>query len=92
MTGAPGGGVNPTGPQWTGPGLLRRSVLTPDGSGSPAYALETAQGVVQMYVIGGPGVKMESYLGKHVEVYGAPQTRKGLSKPYMIATAVEAAR
>jgi hypothetical protein len=80
------------GARWTGPGVIRRSVLTPDGTGKPAYALETAPGVVKAYVIGGDGVNMETYVGKRVEVYGEPQTRAGLSKPYVVASKVEPAQ
>ncbi len=78
-------------PQWTGAGTLRRSALTPDGTGKPAYALETAPGVVKVYVVGGPGVELEKYLGKRVDVYGTP-TRGTLSKPYVVAASVEAAQ
>lgn len=81
----------PDKPQWTGPGTLRRSALTPDGTGKPAYALETAPGVVKVYVIAGPGVDLEKHLGKRVDVYGTP-TRGTLSKPYVVAAAVEAAQ
>lgn len=79
------------GAKWHGIGTLHRSTLTPDGTGKPAYALETAPGVVKVYAIAGPGVDLEKYLGKRVDVYGAAQTRTGLSKPYVITTAVEPA-
>lgn len=72
---------------WTG--TLRRSVLTPDGTGKPAYALETSPGVVKAYVASGPGVELDRLVGKRVEVTGAPRTLNGLSKPYVVATAVE---
>lgn len=78
-------------PQWTGPGTLRRSALTPDGTGKPAYALETAPGVVKVYVVAGPGVDLEKHIGKRVDVYGTP-TRGALSKPYVVAASVEAAQ
>ncbi|MBN9117561.1 MAG: hypothetical protein J0I06_00030, partial [Planctomycetes bacterium] len=78
-------------PQWSGIGTLRRSALTPDGTGRPAYALETAPGVVKVYVVAGPGVELDRLAGKRVDVYGAQQTRSGLSKPFVIATAVEQA-
>ncbi|QJW98543.1 SH3 domain-containing protein [Frigoriglobus tundricola] len=79
------------GPRWTGPGVLRRSPVTPDGTGKPCYALESAPGAPKAYVTAGPGVDLEKMLGKRVDVYGAPQTRNGLSRPYVVATAVEAA-
>ena len=78
-------------PQWTGIGTLRRSVLTPDGTGKPAYALEASAGVVKVYVTAGAGVELEKFVGKRVDVYGAPQTKSGLSKPYVVATAIEQA-
>jgi hypothetical protein len=78
--------------QWTGPGVLRRSVLTPDGTGKPAYALETSPGVVKVYVVAGTGIELEKFLGKRVEVYGAPQTIPKLSKPLVVATNVEPAQ
>lgn len=78
------------GAKWTGVGTLRRSVLTPDGTGKTAYALETSPGVVKVYVIAGPGVELEKLVGKKVDVYGVPQTRSGLQRPYVVATAVEA--
>lgn len=77
------------GAKWTGVGTLRRSVLTPDGTGKTAYALETAPGVVKVYVIAGAGVELDKLVGKRVDVYGVSQTR-GLQKPYVVATAVEA--
>ncbi len=87
-TNAPTGG---DGPRWTGPGVLRRSPVTPDGTGKPCYALESAPGAPKAYVTAGPGVDLEKMIGKRVDVYGTPLTRNGLSRPYVIATTVEAA-
>jgi hypothetical protein len=42
-------------------------------------------------VLAGPGVELDKLVGRKVDVYGAPQTKNGLSKPYVIATAVEPA-
>jgi hypothetical protein len=70
-------------------GTLRRSSITPDGPNRPVYALETAPGVVKMYVSAAPGIDLEKYIGKRVDVYGSPTTRTGLSKPFTVATAVE---
>ena len=75
------------GPKLTG--TLRRSVLTPDGK--PAYALETSPGVVKAYVSAGPGVELDKLIGKRVDVYGAQRTLSGLTKPYVLATAVDPA-
>jgi hypothetical protein len=77
------------GGKWTGPGTLRRSVLTPDGTGKPAYALEVAPGVVKAYVVAGPGVELDKLIGQRVDVYGVSKTISGLSKPFIVATAVE---
>ncbi len=87
----PAGTGNATGEgraHWTGPGTIRRTVLTPGGSGKPAYALETAPGVVKAYVSGGEGVDMEKFLGQRVEVYGETNPSR-LSKPFIIASKVE---
>lgn len=85
-------GTTPTGndgAKWTGAGTLRRSVLTPDGTGKPAYALESAPGVVKAYVVAGPGVELDKLIGKRVDVYGTPKTLSGLSRPFIVATSVE---
>jgi hypothetical protein len=47
--------------------------------------------VVKVYVMAGPGVELERLVGKRVDVYGPPQTKSGLSKPFVVATAVEPA-
>ena len=78
-------GASGDGPKLTG--TLRRSVLTPDGK--PAYALETSPGVVKAYVSAGPGVELDKLIGKRVDVYGAQRTLSQLSKPYVLATAVD---
>ena len=64
-------------------------MLTPDGTGKPAYALETSPGVVKAYVIAGPGVELDKLIGKRVDVYGVSKTLNGLSKPFIVATSVE---
>jgi hypothetical protein len=79
------------GAKWTGVGTLRRTVVTPDGTGRPAFALETAPGVVKVYVIAGPDMDLKKLEGKKVDVYGAQQPSRGLTKPYVVATAVEPA-
>lgn len=73
-------------------GTLRRSNLTPDGPNKQLYLLETPQGFVTMYVTAGPGVELNGYLNKRVNVLGRTTSRTGLSKPYLVATEVEAAR
>jgi hypothetical protein len=73
--------------EWVG--TLRVSALTLDGIDRKTYLLETAPGSVKGYVLAGPGVDLARHVGKRVSVSGVPQTRGGLSKPYVIATAVE---
>lgn len=90
--------INPTSPtsandspsQFTG--TLYRSGVTPDGTGRPAFVLETSPGVPKVYVLAGQGVELEKYHKKRVEVQGVPQTRAGLKYPYVIATSVEPAQ
>lgn len=73
-------------PRWTGVGMLTRSALALDGRRT--YALESAPGVVRMYVVGGAGVDLERYANRRVDLYGATLTRRDLSKPYLVATDV----
>ena len=73
--------------EWVG--TLRVSALTLDGIDRKTYLLETSPGVVKGYVLAGPGVDLARHVGKRVSVSGVPQTRGGLSKPYVVATAVE---
>jgi hypothetical protein len=80
------------GAKWTGVGTLRRTVVTPDGTGRPAFALETAPGVVKVYVVAGADVDLRKWDGKKVDVYGVQQPSRGLSRPYVVATAVEPAQ
>lgn len=80
------------GAKWTGAGTLRQTVVTPDGTGRPAYALETSPGVVKVYVIAGPDVDLRKWNNKKVDVYGAEKPSRGLTKPYVVATVVEAAQ
>lgn len=74
-------------PQWSGGGTLRRSAITPNGK--ITYALETSPGIPKWYVNAGPGVDLERWIGKRVEVYGTPGKVDGLSKPLATAVAVE---
>ena len=74
-------------PRWSGPGKLVRSALTLDGR--KCYALEAYPGVPLVYVVAAPGVDLERYLGRKVDVYGLQNNRRDLTKPYVVATAVE---
>lgn len=81
-----------SGERLTGTGVLRRSALTPSGLDRRVYALESAPGVVEMYVTAGAGVELEDHVGRRVDVIGTAADRNGLSKPYMVATKVEPTR
>ncbi len=87
----PAAGANDDRAQVSGTGILRRSTLTPDGPTRALYVLEAPQGIVKMYVVAGQGIDPERHLGKRVDVSGTATTRTGLSKPYLVATAVEPA-
>lgn len=74
-------------PRWTGPGKLVRAGVVLDGR--KTYALESNPGVTLVYVVGAPGVDLDRYVGRKVDVYGGSYTRQGLKKPYVVATTVE---
>jgi hypothetical protein len=76
--------------RWTGPGKLARSALAPEGRRT--YVLTSARGDTLWYVVAGPGVDLEKYLGKRIDVYGTSGTYRDLSKPYMTASRVEVAQ
>jgi hypothetical protein len=73
----------------TGPGKLVRSQIGLDGL--QTYRLEDNSGNASLYVVPAPGVALERYVGKRVDVSGVVHTRQGLSKPYIVATAIEVA-
>lgn len=73
-------------PRWSGVGMLTRSALRLDGR--MTYALESSPGVVRLYVVGGPGVDLERYANRRVDLFGATLTRRDISKPYIVATDV----
>jgi hypothetical protein len=77
-------------PRWTGPGRLKRSALALDGR--QTYVLESNSGETLVYVVAAQGVNLERYVNKQVDVYGVSYPRRGLSKPYVLATAAEAAQ
>ena len=71
----------------TGPGKLVRSSIAIDGNRT--YRIEDNNGAAALYVVPGPGIDLERYVGKRVDVSGVVHTRQGLSKPYMVATGIE---
>jgi hypothetical protein len=72
--------------RWSGVGMLTRSALALDGRRT--YALESAPGVVRVYVVGGAGVDLDRYANRRVDLYGTTHTRRDLSKPYLVVTDV----
>jgi hypothetical protein len=75
-------------PRWTGPGRLSRSSLALDGRRT--YSLDGPGGVAIVYVVPGQGIDLEKYVGKKVDLYGLIAPYRGISKPYVVATGVEA--
>ena len=73
--------------QRTGPGKLVRSQIGLDGR--QTYRLEDNAGNAAIYVVPAAGVDLERNVGKKVDVTGVVHTRQGLSKPYIVATAIE---
>jgi len=74
-------------PRWVGPATLVRSSLALDGRRT--YAVETSPGVVRMYAVGAPGVDLDRYANRKIDLYGSSHTRKDLTKPYVIVTEVD---
>jgi hypothetical protein len=73
----------------TGPGKLLRSSIVIDGR--TTFRLEDNRGDAMVYVVPAQGVDLERYVGKRIDVTGVVHSRQGLSKPYIVATSVEAA-
>lgn len=71
---------------WTGAGRLVISALQLDGR--TTYALETAPGISQIYVVAAPGVDLKPFKNRQVKVFGTTHTHANASKPYIIATEV----
>jgi hypothetical protein len=71
----------------SGPARLVRSNIGLDGR--TTYRLEDERGNAVMYAVPAQGVDLERYIGKRVDLTGVVHTRQGLSKPYIVATAIE---
>jgi len=67
--------------------MLVKAGATVDGRRT--YALETSPGIVRAYVVAGPGVELEKYENRRVEVYGTSSERRDLSRPLVVAATVE---
>jgi hypothetical protein len=72
-----------TGPadQWYGPGRLYRTAFQIEGR--TAYGLEPANGQHRLYVTAAPGVNLESYRDRLVQLFGTPQYHGELRAYYM---------
>jgi hypothetical protein len=76
--------------RWTGVGRLTRTSVVLDGR--KTYALEANPGEIVLYVTPAAGVDLDRYVGRKVDLYGTTLTRRDLSKPYVVVSAVELAR
>jgi hypothetical protein len=55
-------------PRWSEPGWLRRAAFQIDCK--PTYALESSQAQLRLYVTAQPGVNLEPYVNRTVNLYG----------------------
>ena len=69
---------------WTGVGRLVSTPLALDGR--VTYALETAPGITQLYVVAGSGVDLKQHLNRRVNLQGVTYTHPNAKKPYIVAT------
>jgi SH3-like domain-containing protein len=75
-----GGGAGPWNPNQmmtSGPGVLRRAAFQIDGS--TAYALEDDRGFPRLYVIAQPGLNLEPFVNRRVELFGPMVNRQELT-------------
>jgi hypothetical protein len=70
-------------PQTSTPGLLRAAGRGVDSRRT--YVLQDSRGMIQMYVTGQPGVDLESYVGRNVQLYGPLVYRMDIRAYYMNA-------
>jgi uncharacterized protein YraI len=75
------------GANWVGPGMLVRAGATVDGR--KTYALESSPGIVRAYVVAAPAVELDQYVNRRVNVYGTSTDRRDLSRPLVVAAAIE---
>jgi len=69
--------------QWSGWGWLRRAPFFVDNK--QAFALENSQGSLRLYVTAQPGVNLDSYVNRTVNLYGKMIYRGDLKTNYMTA-------
>lgn len=72
--------------QNSGPGRLRKAAFYIDNQ--PAYVLENSQGLPLYYVTGQPGMNLEMYLNRVVDLQGPVVFRGDVRKNYMHVTHV----
>jgi hypothetical protein len=73
-------------PQLSPPGLLRLAGRGVDSR--PTYVLQNSRGLIEMYVTAQPGVDLQSYVGRNVQVYGPLVYRMDIRAQYMSAQRV----
>jgi hypothetical protein len=76
--------------QWSGAGHLVLSAAQLEGK--TTFALETAPGISQVYVIAAPGVDLTKFRNRKVKVLGTTHSHPNASKPYILATDVSEAQ
>ena len=83
---APGGIPPGNALQASGPGWLRRAPFWLDQK--VTYVLESSQGMPRMYVSPQPGINLEPYVGRSVDLVGMVQYRGDVKTYLMHATQV----
>jgi hypothetical protein len=73
-------------PQLSPPGYLRQAGRGVDSR--PTYVLQNSQGLIEMYVTAQPGVDLQSYVGRNVQLYGPLVYRMDIRAQYMNAQRV----
>ncbi len=68
-------------------GKLSHSPLWVDSK--VTYVVESSPGVPTAFVVAGPGVDLERFLNRRIDVYGATSQHRNLSKPLVTATSAE---
>jgi uncharacterized protein YraI len=71
---------------WSEPGWLRRSAFQIDGKAT--YVLESSAGQPRLYVTAQPGVNLEPYVNRTVNLYGPKMYRGEVRTNYMIVSQV----
>jgi len=78
-------------PDYVGTGRLTTSTAM-RVDGYKTYVLDNPPGSPISYVIAGPGVDLDRYIGKQINLYGTKTDRKDVPKPLVSATAAELAQ